>query len=133
MALGIALSRGVPMIGWNSLAGISAAPLRYAVVGDARRQQWHFTEMAGGEMIAGPTVGDAEAVAAKCAAYEGPLFTLDAQSPLFCAARCAVPEAAVLAARAASLAPGVFAARATPLAEPIYLSAPFITAPRVRA
>ena len=133
VAMGVGMSRQVPVIGWTSFAALPSPPLRYAVVGDARREQWHFTEMADGEMLAAPVVGDRATIAMLCARNSLPLYTLDARSPDFCEAVRGIPEARALAALAQGLAPEDVAARAQVCAEPIYLSAPFITAPRPKA
>ncbi len=133
VAMGVGMSRQVPVIGWTSFAALPSAPVRYAVVGDARREQWHFTEMADGEMLAAPVVGDRATIALLCARNSLPLYTLDARSPDFCEAAKVIPEARALAAQAQRLTPEDAAARAQVCAEPIYLSAPFITAPRPKA
>ena len=129
-ALGVGMSRQVPMIGWTSFAALPSPPLRYAVVGDARREQWHYTEMAKGEMVATSVVGDRATIAALCAQTSLPLYTLDERSPDFCEAVGVIPEARALAALAQRLTPAEVAARSQACAEPIYLSAPFITTPR---
>lgn len=132
-AIGVGMSRKVPVIGWTSFAALPSPPLRYAVVGDARREQWHFTEMVEGEMVAAPVLGDSASIGLLCTQCSLPLYTLDARSPDFCEAVKVIPEARALAALAQRLTPEDVAARAQVCAEPIYLSAPFITTPRSKA
>ena len=129
-ALGVGMSRQAPVIGWTSFAALPSPPPRYAVVGDARREQWHFTEMAEGEMVAASVVGDRATIALLCAQTSLPLYTLDERSPDFCEAVRVIPEARALAVLAQRLTPAEVAARSQACAEPIYLSAPFITTPR---
>ena len=133
VAIGVGMSRQVPVIGWTSFAALPSPPGRYAMVGDARREQWHFTEMAEGEMVAAPVVGDRAAIALLCAQTSLPLYTPDGKSPDFCEAVGVIPEARALAALAQRLTPGEVAERSRTCAEPIYLSAPFITMPRRKA
>ena len=133
VALGVGMSRKVPVIGWTSFAALPSPPLRYAVVGDARREQWHFTEIMEGEMVTAPVLGDSAAIGLLCTQCSLPLYTLDARSPDFCEAVKVIPEARALAALAQRLTPEDVAARAQVCAEPIYLSAPFITTPRSKA
>ncbi len=132
-AIGIQLVREVPLIGLCSQLAYPKAE-RYAVVGDARRGQWHLATVANGEHILQPHTGTAEEIAAALANWSGPVVTPDAAPPPFHPAATTVfPHAKTLAELASKLSPEAWATLSQHTPEPIYLAAPFITTPRSRA
>ncbi len=128
-AAGIALGRGVPLIGMPSIGALvhTLGLDRYAVCGDARRGSWWWAEFEAGKMTAAPVAASLEETAARAAAWTGQVFTPDAVSPPFCHATPSVPKAEILATTAAGLAEETIAKLAAQPVEPIYLTAPFIT------
>ncbi len=131
-ALGLALSREIPLIGLPSLPAVVAAPPHFAVIGDARRGLWHFSECQSGRLTAGPKTGTAEEIAEICASSGLPLLTFDPVPPPFGGAQRAVPSAARLAEIAAGLTNSEREALASRPVEPLYLAAPYITTPKPR-
>ena len=130
-AVGISMAKAVPVIGWNSIASVSETPAPFAVIGDARRGMWHFSEIHHGKLVGGPFLETAEEIAARCESFHGEIYTTDPQPAPFWPAIGATPSAEALAKSAESLSDEEIQSLSTLPLEPIYLSAPFITAPRV--
>ena len=128
-ATGIALARGVPLIGLPSICALThtVGLDRYAVCGDARRGSWWWAVVENGRLSAPPVTGTAEDCTARAAAWTGHVFTADPVSPPWCAATPSFPRAEILAAAAAALSQSTVDRLAAVPVEPIYLSAPFIT------
>ena len=123
-AIGVSMARNVPLFGVASVCGVEA-DFDYAVVGDARRGVFFWSEVAGGEMLGDPELMSLDAL--KLRRHEH-IFTFDEKPPI-AAAVSVTPSAAVLAKlysrRDLSEIPQV-------TVEPIYLAAPFITKPKGR-
>jgi tRNA threonylcarbamoyl adenosine modification protein YeaZ len=130
-AVGISMAKDVPVIGWNSIASVSETPAPFAVIGDARRGMWHFSEIHQSKLASGPFLETADEIAARCKSFQGEIYTTDPQPAPFWPAKCVGPSAEVLAKIAEALSEQEISALTSLPLEPIYLSAPFITAPRV--
>lgn len=129
-AVGISMAKAVPVIGWNSIASVSENPAPFAVIGDARRGMWHFSEIQHSKLASGPFLETAEEIALRCQSFHGEIFTTDPQPAPFWPAICAPPSAEVLAKIAESLSDEEIRSLSDLPLEPIYLSPPFITTPR---
>jgi tRNA threonylcarbamoyladenosine biosynthesis protein TsaB len=117
---GIALARGIPLVGVCSLLGLAEGS--YCAVGDARRGQYYFAEVTDGILLAGPFLVSPEAlpslIAARRVFVPAPVDFL--------------PEAEIASPSASRLARlGAFAPATGRVPEPLYLKDPFITAPRI--
>jgi tRNA threonylcarbamoyladenosine biosynthesis protein TsaB len=132
-AIGLSLAQNIPMIGLPSLVAAEGAPGHYAVVGDARRDSWHFSEVRAGVLLCPPVAGSAEEIQARCAGCGVPVLTFDDAPPPFFPAATVKPSASLLAERAAALTIGEREALAAQTIEPLYLAAPFVTVPKARA
>jgi tRNA A37 threonylcarbamoyladenosine modification protein TsaB len=124
------LAKEVPVMGWNSLSSLQGAPRSYAVLGDARRGQWQFSEIHEGKFHAAPQVMNEQEAQQRCSEYPGLIFTLDRSAPSWSRAYTTVPDAALLAAFVDTLTETEIAQLTAIPVEPIYLSEPFITVPR---
>ncbi len=121
--MGLALARGIPLMGIPSTQAIDCEDSTYAVVGDARRGDFFWS------------VGDAIEVLAleklgfRALEWEKPIFTFDAKPPV-AAAVVTSPRAAVLARSASVLDERKLNELAASPVEPIYLRPAFVTTPR---
>jgi tRNA threonylcarbamoyl adenosine modification protein YeaZ len=131
-ATGLALARGVPVIGLCSLSALAHTDglERFAVCGDARRGAWWWLEAETGRALPAPAVAPHGEVAARAAAWSGQIFTTDAAPPPFCQATVTHPRAERLASAASGLSDDDIARMAAQPLEPLYLSAPFVTVSR---
>lgn len=127
-ALGIALARRLPLVGWPSLTAFDIAEDGF-VIGDARRGACFIAPLANARLAAPPEIVPREELVARTA--HSRLWTLDSSPPLPSAIVVA-PTARWLARRVAVLDESERAALAAITPEPIYLRAPFITTPRPR-
>jgi tRNA threonylcarbamoyl adenosine modification protein YeaZ len=116
---GIAFARDVPLVGLCSLNGLEDGT--FCAVGDARRGQFYFAEIVGGRVSGEPELLEDSEVAARVGARP---VVAPASLAAFPAARIVLPRAGRLGLAGAELP-----ARDIP-PEPIYLKAPFITAPK---
>lgn len=118
---GIALARGIPLIGISSLLGYPEE--RYAAAGDARRGQFYWAEVDGGRFLKEPVLLEQEAFRAVVAGAAGsPVFV---PSPIDGVDGLVLPaSAAILARRGAHMVPSVL------VPEPLYLKPAFINLPR---
>lgn len=116
-AWGIALARGVPLVGLCSLLGLDDGT--YCAVGDARRGQYYFARVSAGRLEEGPVLLTPEEVTRHVGAAR---VLVPAPIPFLPAAEVRLPEAS----RLARLAPDGYDG----IPEPIYLKDPFITEPR---
>jgi tRNA threonylcarbamoyl adenosine modification protein YeaZ len=135
-AQGLALSRGVPVIGLPSVLAVACpdAP-SYCVCGDARRGSYFVAAICDGALAGDIAMLDADGLRRRHAAPRtpSPWFTFDAKPPLNLeGVPCVSPSASRLAAIAASLSDDELKRRAQEPLEPVYLSAPFVTMPGSR-
>lgn len=139
-AHGVALSKGVPLVGWSSLtAGEGVDERDYGVVGDARRGRLYLAEVRGGDLTAAPELVSVEAARERvladdnAAAGASSWLTFDETSPLPLPEvdperiRLVRPSAVSLALRGARASEDEIAAQASAALEPIYLEGAFIT------
>ncbi|MFN0127420.1 MAG: tRNA (adenosine(37)-N6)-threonylcarbamoyltransferase complex dimerization subunit type 1 TsaB, partial [Verrucomicrobiales bacterium] len=124
-ALGVALARRLPLVGWPSLTAFDI-PDDGFIIGDARRGGWFIAPVANARLAAPPEIVTREALVTRTA--HSRLWTLDASPPLASAVPV-VPTAAWLARRVAALSETERTALASVTPEPLYLRAPFITTP----
>jgi len=132
VANGLALVRGLPVVGLSSLEAFDVAPDDYAVVGDARRRSGYVARVTGRRLQGDPELIEDERLAERIDALAGEglaLFSADASvAERFDAVEPAFPAAVLVAEQAAGLPAAAWEERA-PL-EPRYLRAPHITTPR---
>jgi tRNA threonylcarbamoyladenosine biosynthesis protein TsaB len=130
VALGVSLVKKVPLLGISSFLAIPGHR-NYGVVGDARRGQWHFSQVTNQTFRRLPKVGDAAEILAWSRGVM-PLLTTDATMPSICEAEMVVPCAQELARRAADFTPEQWQEQSQATPEPYYLAPPFITTPKAR-
>jgi tRNA threonylcarbamoyladenosine biosynthesis protein TsaB len=130
-AQGIAMARGVPVIGMPSVLAVDGHSA-FHVCGDARRGSFFVAEVRDGALVGGITTLNADALRARHGeSHDGaPWFTFDAK-PLMGLenARRVSPSASRLARIASLISEGEFLELAKNPLEPLYLSAPFVTMP----
>ena len=128
-AQGVALSRGVPVIGWPSIAAPDGGHENFQVIGDARRGSYYVAMVRKG-CLALP-IEILEASAAQGCVEVGDWLTFDAKVPFDLPRVCrAHPSAVRLARLGLGLsAEEIQALAALPL-EPLYLQEAFITTAR---
>lgn len=127
-ALGIALARGVPLMGWPSVTAWDL-PDGALVVGDARRGGFFVVEVAGGRLAGPLDIVDATELARLTAGRD--VWTVDAIPPVP-RATTFTPTASWLARRVAAVPEAERTGLAAVVPEPVYLRAPFITQPKPR-
>jgi tRNA threonylcarbamoyladenosine biosynthesis protein TsaB len=127
--LGLALARGVPLIGIPSVCALTHAmgEPSYAVCGDARRGVWWWCVVEHGRLTGEPIVGSADEIGALARAWPGHVYTPDAVSPPFCEATPSTAAAEILAMRALALTDEERGQLAACEVEPLYVSAPAIS------
>lgn len=130
-ALGMSMAKNVPLVGQTSFAALEGAEDRYAVVSNARRGQWQFSELQQGKLIGETLLGNDAETELRCNAFDGPILTIDPASPPFCQARIVSPSALRLARSIEHWEEATLTELSHQLLEPIYLSGPFITMPKV--
>jgi tRNA threonylcarbamoyladenosine biosynthesis protein TsaB len=126
-AIGLALARNIPLIGWPSLLAFDA-PAYCHVIGDARRGSYFLAEIEGGRLLTEPHLLSANELAAR---VKPPVFTFDDAPPLP-GVQHAVPSALRLAQAAACLSSSEIESLSRKTPEPLYLRAPFTTTPKAR-
>ncbi len=125
-ALGIAMARRLPLVGWPSVTAFDMAG-DGLLIGDARRGGFFIASLAGNRLAGPPEIVTRESLIerttdARVWSFEDP--------PALPSALPATPTAAWLARRVAALPESERAALAASTPEPVYLRAPFITTPR---
>lgn len=128
-ALGVSLASNARVAGVSSLLALAAAPPSgaYHVIGDARRGSYFHAEISDWKVTGAAAIFTKEELIAHLASNPLPVLTCDAL-PLPIAAEVTSPSAANLACVARSQELDFSAT-----IEPIYLRAPYITIPKVRA
>jgi tRNA threonylcarbamoyl adenosine modification protein YeaZ len=135
-AQGVAISRGVPLIGLPSVLapevdGVVSS--KFVVCGDARRGKYFVVEVSGGTLVGQVDTMDADAFREKHATRETdtPWYTYDAEAPLELeGVVCVMPSAVILAEIAAGMTDEEIAAQAKRVLEPVYLAEAFVTQPK---
>ena len=125
-ALGVAMAKNIPLLGWPSLTAFDIL-CDGCVIGDARRGGFYIAQIAGTRLVGAPAIVDAEELARLT--HGMMVWTFD-DTPWVPEALPVKPSAAWLARRVAALQASERTALASISPEPIYLRAPFITAPR---
>ncbi len=127
-AQGIALSRGIPVIGAASVATLSHAP-NYRVIGDARRGHFYVGEVNSGRLCGDIAILDEASTREWLGDHaQDEIFTSDDAAPLASAiVQCVQPDAVLLAEFAATLSASELEVAASIELEPIYLQPAFIT------
>lgn len=126
---GAALSRGVPLIGWSSLAAVEGVEEDdYHVIGDARRGRLYVAEVKDGDVVTAPELMSKEDAFARVRGG-GLWVSVDDASPVpeTGTIRVVRPSALALAMRAVSVTEEELALRASGPVEPLYLEGAFIT------
>ncbi|HYF37794.1 MAG TPA: tRNA (adenosine(37)-N6)-threonylcarbamoyltransferase complex dimerization subunit type 1 TsaB, partial [Prosthecobacter sp.] len=101
-AQGIALSRGVPVIGWPSIAAPDGGRQNFQVIGDARRGSFYVAKVTNGQLEVPLQILDPAAAQARVG--QGEWLTFDAKVPFGLPAICSAhPSAARLARHGLSL------------------------------
>ena len=121
-AHGVALSRGVPVVGWPSITALSDAA-EHLVIGDARRGKFYVATVRNGRLVDGVALHDEPAFRAWLEQHSHlPCFTSDPVVPLQLAGvTVAQPSAALLARHAVdAVADGTDV-------EPLYVQEAFVT------
>lgn len=129
-AQGIALSRGIPCIGWSSLTAPHFPPPQdYHILGDARRQSYYLARVQNGRLQPGIETLSADAARARVqAAPQAPWLTFDAKIPLdLPCIQLARPDAAQLARNILALTEAERQHLSTTPLLPHYLAEAFIT------
>ena len=122
-ALGLRAAMGARLLGLPSICAVPRA--EYVIVGDARRNSFFFSHVAGGRCLQGPTLATEQEIVAKL--QEWPELPHIATQPLPQFANVIVEHPSAF--RLAELAQEMEIEDAEGL-EPIYLRAPYITVPR---
>ncbi len=127
-AHGVALSRGVPVIGLPSLATVSEEA-EYFVIGDARRGLFYTAHVSNGRLEGALELHEAAALEAWNERHAAmPRFTMDATVPLGLAGvLLAAPQPVLLARQAARLSQEEIHSLASQELEPLYITEAFIT------
>lgn len=134
-AHGIALARGIPVIGWPSITVPEAAGTMptFAIFGDARRSSYYFGVVGDGELRGSLELLDEPSARARLRDGGGlPVFSLDETLPAWTEGVVARsrPSAGLLAQKAAQLpVDQVKHLSAVPI-EPCYVREAFITLPK---
>lgn len=138
-AQGVAMSRGVPLVGLPSVLAPevdgAVSGERFVVCGDARRGKYFVAEVRNGALVDAVTTMDAEAFREKHAArgVDTPWYTYDAKPPLELeGVSCGMPSARGLAEIAAGMTDDGIAALARWALEPVYLAEAYVTQPKPR-
>ena len=131
-AHGVALSRGVPLVGWSSLlAGDGVGESDYRVVGDARRGRLYVVEVKDSELEEAPELISVEEARERVLAGSAPWLTFDEKSPLpdvdVESIRPVRPAAVRLAMKGAAATHEEVEHLSARLVEPLYLEGAFIT------
>ncbi|RBP45400.1 tRNA threonylcarbamoyl adenosine modification protein YeaZ [Roseimicrobium gellanilyticum] len=135
-AQGVAMSRGVPLIGLPSVlapevdGGVGD---RFVVCGDARRGKYFVAEVRGDELVGEVVTMDADAFREKHAArgMDTPWYTYDGKVPLGLEdVMCVMPSAIGLAEIAAGMVEDEIAELAKRALEPVYLAEAYVTQPK---
>jgi tRNA threonylcarbamoyladenosine biosynthesis protein TsaB len=129
-AQGIALSRGVPVIGWPSIAapeGVDAE--RWWVIGDARRGSFYLAEVDADKKVGSVKVMGVDEMAAWLVEnVDKRRITMDARVPLDDAGiSLCVPSAVRLAEIAGVLSDEAIRVLASEALQPLYVTEAFIT------
>lgn len=139
-AQGVAMSRGVPLVGLPSVLapevdGAMDAGSEFVVCGDARRGKYFVAEVRDNALVSAVATMDAEAIREKHAArgVDTPWYTYDAKPPLELeGVLCVTPSATRLAEIAAGMTGDEIVALAKHTLEPVYLAEAFVTQPKSR-
>lgn len=127
-ALGLAMAKNVPLVGWPSLTAFDLPSDGWAI-GDARRGGFFLAHLVGAQVAGTPEIVDAGELVGRLKGLRVWTFDDTAGVP---EAVLVKPSAGWLARRVAALPESVRAALATATPEPLYLRAPFITTPGPR-
>lgn len=138
-AQGVAMSKGVPLVGLPSVlapevdGGSEGVAKRFVVCGDARRGKYFVAEVCDGVLVGAVATMDADAFREKHAARgtDTPWYTYDAKVPLELeGVVCIMPSATSLAEIAARMTDDEVVALAKQALEPVYLAEAFVTQPK---
>jgi tRNA threonylcarbamoyladenosine biosynthesis protein TsaB len=140
--MGLALTLGVPLVGIPSVAALTGES-KYVAIGDARRETWYWTKVAGGICLEGPLLLEDAEFRERLAATDWPILSTELLPEVRSAGvppRVAVGETPTLRTRVATPSAETIAAFgaqgrgivATGALEPIYLREPHITKPKPR-
>lgn len=136
-AQGVAMSRGVPLIGLASVLAPELDALgnsgKFVVCGDARRGKYFVAEVGAGALVGAVVTMDADEFREKHAAggTDTPWYTYDTRPPLELeGVVCVTPSATRLAEIAAGMVDDEIAALAKQALEPVYLAEAFVTQPK---
>lgn len=136
-AQGVAMSRGVPLVGLPSVLapevdGVVSSE-KFVVCGDARRGKYFATEVGGGALAGQVSTMDADAFREKHASRgtDTPWYTYDAKSPLGLeGVACVMPSATKLGEIVARMSDDEIGELAKRALEPVYLAEAFVTQPK---
>lgn len=137
-AQGVAMSRGVPLIGLPSVLapevdGVAGGDGRFVVCGDARRGKYFVAEVSDGALAGEVDIMDADAFRGRHDArgVDTPWYTYDAKMPLGLeGVVCVMPAATRLAEIAAGMTEDEVAALARLALQPVYLAEAYVTQPK---
>jgi tRNA threonylcarbamoyladenosine biosynthesis protein TsaB len=137
-AQGVAMSRGVPLIGLPSVLalevkGVEGSGGKFVVCGDARRGKFFVAEVRDDALVGKVVTMDANAFRERHAARgtDTPWYTYDARPPLGLeGVACLMPAAARLAEIAARMTDDEVAVLAKQALEPVHLAEAFVTQPK---
>jgi tRNA threonylcarbamoyladenosine biosynthesis protein TsaB len=138
-AQGVAMSRGVPLIGLPSVLAPEVdreavnGGEKFVVCGDARRGKYFVAEVSGGALVGEVSIMDADALREKHATrgVDTPWYTYDVKAPLGLeGVVCVMPSATRLAEIAAGMTEGEITALARRAMEPVYLAEAYVTQPK---
>ena len=128
--IGLSLARAALLIGVPSVCGVECDSGSYTIVGDARRGLFWHCAVVDGIVVRAPSVVAVEELhgAISDASH---VFTFDERMPV-ASAPLVTPSAGVHAIRFSRESEAALKEKAPPCVEPIYLAAPFVTAPKAR-
>jgi tRNA threonylcarbamoyladenosine biosynthesis protein TsaB len=125
-AIGLQVSSGAHLIGFQSICAMESKSQEYCVAGDARRKSFSFTRIRANNLVEGPALFSESELKAKLDAIETeiPIFTSDSL-PQFERTVVHFPSALLLG----KLAQEPQRSFSLPPLEPIYLREPHVTMP----
>lgn len=129
-ALGVAMARRTPICAANSLVSLTNSDGGYLVVGDARRGQWHLSELKPDGVVTPAQLGPEATVRGWLDQSTLPVLAVDKSVAAVLNLPLARPHAARLAQRVSTWTSAQWEQAAALPLEPIYLSPPFITQPK---
>jgi tRNA threonylcarbamoyladenosine biosynthesis protein TsaB len=136
-AQGVAMSRGVPLVGLPSVLAPEvdggSDGKQFVVCGDARRGKFFVAEVRDGALVGAVVTMDADAFHEKhgLRGVDTPWYTYDAMAPLELeGVACVTPSATGLAEIVARMMDDEIAALAKQVLEPVYLAEAFVTQPK---